>query len=92
MDPSADRGDAALQMESAAYGGLFFALLLCGLTDHCLLPLALWSLHISFLQLKSPLEGGVSKYATNRAPLPSERTAPGISSRAQTLTCFLCLR
>jgi hypothetical protein len=50
-----------VQMESAAYCGLFFALLLCFALHHCLLPLGLWLLHISFLQLKSALEGGVSK-------------------------------
>jgi hypothetical protein len=73
-------------MESAAYCGLFFALLLCGLTDHCLVPFVLWLLHISFLQLKSPLEAGVSKYATNHTALLSERTATVIFSCAQTLT------
>jgi hypothetical protein len=51
-------------MESAAWAGLFLALLLGGLTVHnCLLPLALWLLHVSFLQLNTPLQGGISKCA-----------------------------
>jgi hypothetical protein len=57
-------------MESAAWAGLFLALLLGGLTVHnCLLPLALWLLHVSFLQLNTPLQGGIaSAPTTTRRP------------------------